>query len=69
MTYAETTLYLFSQLPMFEKQGASGYKEGLANTKKLDEHFSHPHRNYHTIHVAGTNGKGSCSHTLAAILQ
>lgn len=69
MTYAETTLYLFSQLPMFEKQGASGYKEGLANTKKLDEHFSHPHRNYRTIHVAGTNGKGSCSHTLAAILQ
>ncbi len=69
MNYQETCNYLFSQLPMFEKQGASGYKEGLANTKALDEHFDHPHRNYRTIHVAGTNGKGSCSHTLAAILQ
>ena len=69
MNYQETCNYLFSQLPMFEKQGASGYKEGLANTKALDEHFDHPHRNYRTIHVAGTNGKGSVSHTLAAILQ
>lgn len=69
MTYEETTAYLFNQLPMFEKQGASGYKEGLDNTRTLDRHFGHPHRNYRTIHVAGTNGKGSCSHTLAAILQ
>lgn len=69
MNYQETCQYLFSQLPMFEKQGASGYKEGLANTKALDEHFDHPHRNFRTIHVAGTNGKGSCSHTLAAVLQ
>lgn len=69
MNYVETCEYLFSQLPMFEKQGATGYKEGLQNTKALDEHFNHPHRNFRTIHVAGTNGKGSCSHTLAAILQ
>ena len=69
MTYKETTEYLFSQLPMFEKQGAAGYKEGLYNTKELDRHFGHPHRSYRTIHVAGTNGKGSCSHTLAAFLQ
>jgi len=54
---------------MFERQGASGYKEGLENTHKLDEHFGHPHRNYLTIHVAGTNGKGSCAHTISAILQ
>lgn len=54
---------------MFERQGASGYKEGLANTIALDEHFGHPHRNYRTIHIAGTNGKGSCAHTIAAILQ
>ena len=69
MTYEETCQYLFNQIPMFEKQGASGYKEGLENTHKLDEHFGHPHRNYLTIHVAGTNGKGSCAHTISAILQ
>ncbi len=69
MTYKETCNYLFNQIPMFERQGASGYKEGLENTLKLDEHFGHPHRNYLTIHVAGTNGKGSCSHTISAILQ
>lgn len=69
MTYKETTEYLFNQMPMFERQGASGYKEGLQNTMALDEHFGHPHRNYRTIHIAGTNGKGSCAHTIAAILQ
>lgn len=69
MNYEETCQYLFSQLPMFEKQGASGYKEGLENSLALDNHFGNPHRNYRTIHVAGTNGKGSCSHTLAAVLQ
>lgn len=69
MNYKETCEYLYSQMPMFEKQGASGYKEGLVNTLKLDEHFNRPHQNYRTIHVAGTNGKGSCAHTLAAILQ
>lgn len=69
MTYKETTEYLFNRMPMFERQGAAGYKEGLGNTLALDEHFGHPHRNYKTIHIAGTNGKGSCAHTLAAILQ
>lgn len=69
MNYTETCEYLFNQMPMFERQGASGYKEGLANTKALDGHFNHPHRNYITIHIAGTNGKGSCSHSIAAILQ
>jgi len=69
MTYQETCDYLFSQLPMFEKQGNSGYKEGLENTHALDEHFGHPHEHFKSIHVAGTNGKGSCAHTLAAILQ
>ena len=69
MTYKETTEYLFTRIPMFERQGASGYKEGLTNTLALDGHFGHPHRNYRTIHVGGTNGKGSCAHTLAAILQ
>ena len=69
MTYQETTQFLFSQLPMFERQGKAGYKSGLDNTLTLDEHFGHPHRNFKTIHVAGTNGKGSCSHTIAALLQ
>ena len=69
MTYKETCEYLYSQLPMFEQQGASGYKEGLENSVKLDEHFGFPHRNYRTIHIAGTNGKGSCAHTISAILQ
>ena len=69
MNYQETCEYLFSQLPMFEKQGAGGYKEGLENSHALDEHLGHPHKAYLTIHVAGTNGKGSCAHTLSAILQ
>lgn len=69
MTYQETCDYLYHQTPMFERQGASGYKEGLDNTIALDQHFGHPHRKYRTIHVAGTNGKGSCAHTLSAILQ
>ena len=69
MTYQETIEYLFNATPVFEKIGAGAYKEGLANTLAMDEHFGHPHRRFKTIHVAGTNGKGSCSHTLAAILQ
>ena len=54
---------------MFQQVGAGAYKAGLENTWALDEHFGYPHRSYRTIHIAGTNGKGSCSHTLAAILQ
>ncbi len=69
MTYNEAIEYLFNVAPMFQNVGAGAYKEGLSNTLALDEHFHHPHRSYRTIHVAGTNGKGSCSHTLAAILQ
>ena len=69
MDYQETCNYLFTQVPMFEKQGVSGYKEGLENTHALDEHFGHPHKNFRSIHIAGTNGKGSCAHTIAAILQ
>lgn len=69
MTYQETCNYLFTQTSMFEKQGVSGYKEGLENSLALDKHFGHPHKNFHCIHIAGTNGKGSCAHTIAAILQ
>ena len=69
MNYQETTEYLFNSTPVFEKIGAKAYKPGLQTTHELDEHFGHPHRQYTTIHIAGTNGKGSCSHTIAAILQ
>lgn len=69
MDYKDTIEYLFNQLPMFERQGAAGYKSGLDNTIALDDHYGHPHKSFKTIHVAGTNGKGSSSHTLAALLQ
>ena len=69
MTYSETLEYLYTSTPVFERVGASAYKEGLENTIALDNHFGNPHRLFKTIHVAGTNGKGSTSHTLAAILQ
>ncbi len=69
MTYSETLEYLYTSTPVFERVGASAYKEGLENTIALDNHFGNPHTLYKTIHVAGTNGKGSTSHTLAAILQ
>ncbi len=69
MNYEETLDYLYNSAPLFQHIGKDAYKEGLENTYLLDEHFGHPHRKFRTIHVAGTNGKGSCSHTLAAILQ
>ena len=69
MNYEETLDYLYNSAPLFQHIGKDAYKEGLENTYLLDEHFNHPHRSFRTIHVAGTNGKGSCSHTLAAILQ
>lgn len=69
MNYQETLTYLYESVPMFQQVGKSAYKEGLENTLALDSYLDHPHRKFKTIHVAGTNGKGSCSHTLAAIFQ
>lgn len=69
MNYQETIHYLYSQLPVYQQVGGIAYKEGLDNSLALDTYFSHPHKKYKTIHVAGTNGKGSTSHLLAAILQ
>lgn len=69
MTYEETIQYLFNSAPLFQHVGGAAYKEGLSTTHILDAHFNHPHNQYKTIHVAGTNGKGSCAHTIAAILQ
>ena len=69
MTYDETVTYLFNCAPPFQQVGGAVYKEGLSTTIALDNHLGNPHRKFRTIHVAGTNGKGSTSHTLAAILQ
>ena len=69
MNYQETCEYLFSQTANYEQQGASGYKPGLEMSMAIDEHFGHPHRHFRSIHVGGTNGKGSVSHLMAAQLQ
>lgn len=69
MDYQNTLKYLYESVPMFQQIGSKAYKPGLETTHKLDEHFGHPHRQFKTIHIAGTNGKGSCSHTIAAVLQ
>ena len=69
MTYEETLDYLYHAAPMFQNIGAGAYKAGLSTSLTLDEHFGHPHRKFRSLHVAGTNGKGSTSHTLAALLQ
>lgn len=69
MIYSETIYYLYAQAPMFQQHGSMAYKKGLENTLLLDTIFQHPHRAYKTIHVAGTNGKGSTSHLLASVLQ
>ena len=69
MNYEETVAYLYKQMPAYQRVGQSAYKEGLDNSLALDAHFGYPHRHYRTIHVAGTNGKGSTSHLLAAVLS
>ena len=68
-TYKSVVSYLFNSTPVFEHIGASAYKPGLDTTIALDNHFGNPHKYYKTIHIAGTNGKGSCSHSIASILQ
>lgn len=69
MTYGETLDYLFNALPMFQRVGASAYKADLTNTISLCAHLGNPQDTFKTIHVAGTNGKGSTSHALASVLQ
>lgn len=69
MNYQEAINFMFSSLPMYQRVGKAAYKANLDNTLALDEYFGHPHKSFKTIHVAGTNGKGSVSHSLAAILQ
>ncbi|MEL1252512.1 folylpolyglutamate synthase/dihydrofolate synthase family protein [Flavobacterium sp. DGU38] len=69
MNYQETTHWMFNQLPMYQLQGASAYKEDLTNIRLLAVHLGNPQNSLKCIHVAGTNGKGSTSHMLASVLQ
>lgn len=69
MNYIETTNWMFSQLPMYQNKGKSAYKSDLSNTIKLAEYLKHPETKFKSIHVAGTNGKGSTSHMIASVLQ
>lgn len=68
-SYSETLNYLYTQLPVFQHSGAGAYKPGLGNALALAQMFGNPHKELRTIHIAGTNGKGSTAHTLAAVLQ
>ncbi len=69
MDYREVLDFLYSQLPMYQRVGKAAYKHDLGKTLELDRKFGYPHRRFKTIHIAGTNGKGSVAHTLASVLQ
>ena len=69
MTYQETVNWMFTQLPMYQKQGKTAFKKDLTNTLLLANHLNNPQHKFKSIHVAGTNGKGSSSHMLASVLQ
>lgn len=69
MDYNQTLEFLFNQLPAYHRIGKAAYKNNLDNTLALDEHTGHPHLKYMSIHIAGTNGKGSVSHMLASVLH
>lgn len=68
-SYQDTLDWMFSKLPMYQKVGGSAYRPGLERILAMDTHLEHPHRTFKSIHVAGTNGKGSTSHILASVLQ
>ncbi len=69
MTYKDTLDWMFEQLPMYQRQGKTAYKKDLSNTLKLAKYLKHPETKFKSVHVAGTNGKGSTSHMIASILQ
>ena len=69
MNYQETLDFLYEQLPMFQRVGDQAYKKDLSNTLALLESIGNPHHSLRSIHIAGTNGKGSVTHILAAVLQ
>jgi len=69
MNYSQTLEFLFNKFPAYHLIGKAAYKSDLKTTLVLDEYFNHPHLRFRTIHVAGTNGKGSVSHMIASVLQ
>jgi len=69
MNYSETLNYIYERLPLFQIVGASAYKAGLEGIQAFDDYLGNPHRSFPTIHVGGTNGKGSTAHTIASVLQ
>jgi len=69
MNYQQTLDYLFSRLPMYQRQGAAAYKADIGNIVAASKHLENPHKKFKSIHIAGTNGKGSTAHMLASILQ
>lgn len=69
LTYQETISWLFEQLPMYQRTGSAAYRKDLHNIKILSAYLNHPEKEFKSIHVGGTNGKGSCSHMIASILQ
>lgn len=69
LTYQETIHYLYNSLPMFQKQGGIAFKKDLSNTLVFCEYLKEPHQSYPSVHIAGTNGKGSSAHSIAAVLQ
>jgi dihydrofolate synthase/folylpolyglutamate synthase len=69
MTYQEAVNWMFQQLPMYQNQGKTAYKKDLSNTIKLSNYLRNPEKKFKSVHVGGTNGKGSTSHMIASILQ
>ena len=69
MTYDQAINYLYTKLPMFSRMGSAAFKKDLDNIKVLCAHLHHPEQKFKSIHVGGTNGKGSVSHMLAAIMH
>ena len=69
MNYQQTIAYLFSQLPMYQRIGPAAYKANLDNTIALSNYLGNPEKKFKSIHIAGTNGKGSVAHMLASVLQ
>lgn len=69
MNYSDTIQYLYESAPLFQNVGGKAYKEGLDNTLAIDSHLGNPQNTFPSIHIAGTNGKGSCAHSIASVLQ
>lgn len=69
MKYEECLELIFNSLPIYQRQGGANYKIDLSKTFKIDNYFGHPHKQFESVHIAGTNGKGSVSHIIAAVLQ